>query len=142
MASALLKSSNSFQALSLYRRLRRAGEESVLYSRPAIYYVRQRIREGFREYENVADEQLLQDLFERAENTIKFFKIAAERKGIEHRIIRNLCEMTYIQNRYKTRPPFVNKKQKNEKYLIHQGSYRDLYDMIKMFNDTLKLCLR
>nr|CAG8508511.1 5797_t:CDS:2 [Entrophospora candida] len=132
MASALLKSSNSFQALSLYRRLRRAGEESVLYSRPAIYYVRQRIREGFREYENVADEQLLQDLFERA----------AERKGIEHRIIRNLCEMTYIQNRYKTRPPFVNKKQKNEKYLIHQGSYRDLYDMIKMFNDTLKLCLR
>ncbi|CAJ0826911.1 7680_t:CDS:2 [Entrophospora sp. SA101] len=132
MASALLKSSNSFQALSLYRRLRRAGEESVLYSRPAIYYVRQRIREGFREYENVTDEQLLQDLFERA----------AERKGIEHRVIRNLCEMTYIQNRYRTRPPFVNKKQKIEKYLIHQGSYRDLYDMIKMLNDTLKLCLR
>jgi hypothetical protein len=53
------------KALSLFRRLWRAGNASVLYSRPAVYYTRQRIREGFNEYKNVEDEIILNDLFER-----------------------------------------------------------------------------
>ncbi len=55
----------SKKALSLFRKLWRAGDSSVLYSRPAVYYVRQRIREGFEEYKNVTNEKILIDLFER-----------------------------------------------------------------------------
>ena len=53
------------KALSLFRRLWRAGDSSVLYSKPAIYYVRQRIREGFNEYKNEKNERVLDELFER-----------------------------------------------------------------------------
>lgn len=60
----LLMSPNK-KALSLFRRLWRAGDSSVLYSKPAVYYIRQRIREGFDEHKNVRNEIILNDLFER-----------------------------------------------------------------------------
>ncbi|CAG8448793.1 2995_t:CDS:2 [Funneliformis mosseae] len=127
---------------SLFRRLWRAGDSSVLYSRPAVYYVRQRIREGFEEYKNVTNENILNDLFERCENTIKFLEISAKRKGFEHKVIYSLCEMTYIQNRYKRRPPHSNKRLSLEMYNMHAHSYDDYYLTVKMMNDNLKLCLR
>ncbi|CAG8661586.1 11185_t:CDS:2 [Dentiscutata erythropus] len=55
----------SFLARSLYRRLWRAGGASVLYSRPAVKYVQQRIREGFEEYRHEVDQRILNDIFER-----------------------------------------------------------------------------
>src|ERR1700722_14272152 len=60
------------KALSLFRRLWRAGDSSVLYSKPAVYYVRQRIREGFEEYKNETDERILDELFERCEYFFSF----------------------------------------------------------------------
>ncbi|RIA88491.1 hypothetical protein C1645_242862 [Glomus cerebriforme] len=130
------------KALSLFRRLWRAGDSSVLYSKPSIYYVRQRIREGFEEYKNEKNEMVLNDLFERCENTIKFLEDSARRKGFEHKVIYSLCEMTYIQNKYKSWPPHLNKRMKLELYNLHAHSYDDYKLTLMMMNDSLKLCLR
>ncbi|CAG8446799.1 12396_t:CDS:2 [Acaulospora morrowiae] len=94
---------NSFQSRSLFRRLWRAGDASVLYSRPAVKYVRKRIREGFEEYRRETDDKILKELYERVENTIKFMEISSRRGGFEHRVIRTLCQMTYIEDLYRRR---------------------------------------
>ncbi|GBB89155.1 hypothetical protein RclHR1_15840007 [Rhizophagus clarus] len=130
------------KALSLFRRLWRAGDSSVLYSRPAVYYIRQRIREGFDEYKDVKNKRILNELFERCENTIKFLEISAKRKGFEHNVIYSLCEMTYIQNKYKKRPPHYNKRMSLELYNLHAHSYDDYYFTVMMLNESLRLCLR
>ncbi|CAB4411379.1 unnamed protein product [Rhizophagus irregularis] len=130
------------KALSLFRRLWRAGDSSVLCSKPAVYYIRQRIREGFDEYKNVRNEIILNDLFERCENTIKFLETAAIRKGFEHKVVYVLCEMTYIQNKYKKWPPHYNKRMSLELYNSHAHSYDDYNLTVMMMNDSLKLCLR
>ncbi|CAG8697269.1 16955_t:CDS:2 [Cetraspora pellucida] len=132
----------SFYARSLYRRLWRAGEASVLYSRPAVKYVHQRIREGFEEYRHEVDKRILNDLFERAENTIEFLKTSSRRKGLEHRVIYTLCQMTYIENEYKKRPPYHSKRLKPALWIYHQQSYDEYYRTLTMMNDSLKLCLR
>ena len=55
------------EILSLYRTLVRAGDASVLHSRPAVYDVRRRLRQAFEEYRYVDDEKEQEDLFERGE---------------------------------------------------------------------------
>ena len=44
---------------------------------------------------------LINEILLIGENTIKFFEIAAQRKGFEHKVIYTLCEMTFIENKYK-----------------------------------------
>ena len=55
------------EVLSLYRALIRAGDASVLRSRPAVYDVRRRLCQAFKEYRHVNDEKEQDDLFERGE---------------------------------------------------------------------------
>ncbi|RHZ79860.1 hypothetical protein Glove_140g135 [Diversispora epigaea] len=133
---------NSFQSRSLFRRLWRAGNASVLYSRPAVKYVHKRIREGFEEYRNETNEKILKELYERVENTIKFMEIASRRGGFEHRVIYTLCQMTYIEDKYRRRPPYANKRLKPEVYLFYRNAYDEYYRTLKLMNDSLRTCLR
>ncbi|CAG8494931.1 5220_t:CDS:2 [Paraglomus occultum] len=91
------------EVFSLYRALIRAGDASVLHSRPAVYDVRRRLRQAFNEYRYVDDEKEQDDLFERGENMKRLFKIAARRGGPEHKSIVNLCEMAFFDKLYARR---------------------------------------
>lgn len=74
-----------------YRQLYKAGLAAVQYSIPARHDLRDSMRRAFRESPST------QFSLTRIENTIDFFRRAAAVKGIEHKIVKNLCLIHYWQ---------------------------------------------
>ena len=71
-----------------YRRFYRIGMKAVQYSVPARYCMLTKINRIFRTIKQLRDrtaEQAVQD------KTYQFLQVASESKGIEHKIVRNLC---------------------------------------------------
>lgn len=76
-----------------YRRFYRISLKAVQYSVPARYSIITKVNRLFRQgpYLHGAEEQEIQD------NTFLFLEIAAKEKGIEHKIVRNLCFVEWSQ---------------------------------------------
>jgi hypothetical protein len=77
-----------------YRHLLRAGLRAVQFSKPSRYMIVDKLRTGFRDVKNGGG------TFdgERIRRTIWFLNAAAQTRGLEHRILKNLCRVHWEQN--------------------------------------------
>ncbi|CCX34961.1 hypothetical protein FPQ18DRAFT_380999 [Pyronema domesticum] len=75
--------------ITTYRHLMKAGLFAVQYSNPARFQIRDKLRDAFRytpvEHYNPR----------RIQNTIDFLYTAGRYKGLEHKIVKNLCFVHY-----------------------------------------------
>ncbi|KAI5778218.1 hypothetical protein EDC01DRAFT_608113, partial [Geopyxis carbonaria] len=72
-----------------YRQLYKAGLAAVCYSIPARYDLRDTLRRAFRGPPSPNFS------LTRIENTVRFFRTAAEQHGMEHKIVKNLMFIHY-----------------------------------------------
>lgn len=75
-----------------YRRLLRAGLRAVQFSQPSRSTITARLREGFRDPRGEFDA-------ERVRRTVWFLNAAAQQRGLEHRILKNLCRVHWERTR-------------------------------------------
>jgi hypothetical protein len=87
------------EILHAYRRLLRAGLRAVQFSQPSSSTVKERLREGFRDPNGTFDA-------ERVRRTIWFLNAAAQERGLEHRILKNLCRVHWERLRELRRMPW------------------------------------
>lgn len=80
-----------------YRSLYRQGLKAIRYSTPARHVLRSTLRSSFRSSPREEFDQ------SRIDNTLAFMQRAAEFKGLEHRILRNLLMTRYWET------PGINK---------------------------------
>jgi hypothetical protein len=87
------------ELIHAYRRLLRAGLRAVQFSQPSSSTVRDQLREGFRDPNGIFDA-------ERVRRTIWFLNAAAQERGLEHRILKNLCRVHWDRMRELRRMPW------------------------------------
>lgn len=75
-----------------YRRLLRAGLRAVQFSQPSRSTITARLREGFRDPRGEFDA-------ERVRRTVWFLNAAAQQRGLEHKILKNLCRVHWERTR-------------------------------------------
>ncbi|KAI8136686.1 hypothetical protein BJV82DRAFT_675801 [Fennellomyces sp. T-0311] len=116
-----------------YRALLKAGYAAVQHERHAKTQIRQRIRDRF-ESTSLANETKVQ-------NTIQFLITASKRRGLEHDIVRNICQLDRYRAQYDIRPPLYNRKLPAPVRAVHDSSYEELDVLIRMLNNELQLLL-
>jgi hypothetical protein len=122
-----------------YRALYRTGLHAVRYSRPARYVIRDRLRRAFRDSDAKDFEP------RRIANTILFLKAAARDRGLEHRVVKSLCHVWYMeQEQWKRRSQLASKHSKTpiEASSAIFQSYDQFYEVLRLLNETMGLCLR
>jgi Domain of unknown function (DUF1763). len=77
---------DKLELIHAYRKLLRAGLRAVQFSQPSRWSLTQQLRAGFRDPNGKFEP-------ERIRRTIWFFNAAAQQRGIEHRILKNLCRV-------------------------------------------------
>ncbi|KAJ4306913.1 hypothetical protein N0V88_000285 [Collariella sp. IMI 366227] len=103
--------------LHAYRKLLRAGLRAVQFSQPSRSILTERLREGFRDQHGSFEP-------ERVRRTIWFLNAAAGARGLEHKILKNLCRVHWERMREVRR------------------EYEHYERTVKMLNDSMGLCLR
>lgn len=76
-----------------------------------------------------------------AKNTLELLRLSSERRGMEHTLINNLCQLHYLTSKDDIRPPFYNRKFPPQVKQLHETSTQDLQLVIQMLNKDLKLLL-
>ncbi|KAK4228506.1 hypothetical protein QBC38DRAFT_475037 [Podospora fimiseda] len=87
-------SHSSAELITAYRKLLRAGLRAVQFSKPSRYIIRDQLREGFRDTSGKSTFEP-----ERIRRTIWFLNAAAEERGMEHKILKNLCRVKFERER-------------------------------------------
>lgn len=89
---------SQLDVIHAYRHLLRSGLRAVQFSKPARFVVQQRVREAF--------EKGTPDAYdaEAIRRTIWFLKAAAEERGLEHKIVKNLVRVARERVRGTSRP--------------------------------------
>ncbi|KAH6850919.1 hypothetical protein B0I37DRAFT_414289 [Chaetomium sp. MPI-CAGE-AT-0009] len=130
-----------------YRSLLRAGLRAVQFSQPSRGVLTRQLRAGFRDPRGTFDA-------ERVRHTVWFLNAAAQRRGLEHRILKNLCRVHWERENERARTPWrlrVRRMEMEEKKGKGKGKDEDVikgreYDhyerTVAMLNDTMGLCLR
>ncbi|KAK3899981.1 hypothetical protein C8A05DRAFT_17662 [Staphylotrichum tortipilum] len=131
-----------------YRRLLRAGLRAVQFAKPARMILTAKLRAGFRDPRGVFD-------VEAVRRTVWFLNSAAGRRGIEHRILKNLCRVEWERRQgatWKVRLRGERVREERGRVLtgcvkrdpnIIQGTEYEHYERtIDMLNKTFRLCLR
>jgi len=80
------------ELITAYRKLLRAGLRAVQFSKPSRFIVRDQLRAGFRDTNNKFEP-------ERVRRTIWFLNAAAQERGLEHKILKNLCRVQFERSR-------------------------------------------
>lgn len=89
----------NLELIHAYRRLLRAGLRAVQFSQPSRSTLTERLREGFRDPHGTFDP-------ERVRRTVWFLNAAAQTRGLEHRILKNLCRVHWEKQREVRRTPW------------------------------------
>ncbi|KAK4157436.1 hypothetical protein C8A00DRAFT_11717 [Chaetomidium leptoderma] len=130
-----------------YRHLLRAGLRAVQFSQPSRSTITARLREGFRDPRGTFDA-------ERVRRTVWFLNAAAQQRGLEHKILKNLCRVHWDRMRELRRMPWrvrvrseLEGKGKGGKKRVRddviKGTEFEHYERtIAMLNDSMQLCLR
>ena len=79
-----------------YRRLLRAGLRAVQFSQPSKSTITQLLREGFRDPQGTFEPRAVR-------RTVYFLNGAAAKRGLEHRILKNLCRVHWDRMREKSK---------------------------------------
>ncbi|OLL24095.1 UPF0593 mitochondrial protein [Neolecta irregularis DAH-3] len=130
----------------LYRKLLKSGLKAVCFALPNRYSIRDRIRGGF-------EDSNFRPSIEAIENTVAFLDIAARRKGLEDRIVKNICFMQWSKSQDKRMHIRYNQTTKGDDKARNQNIKQEekklLASSLGHFNDTLiqlnrtaNLCLR
>ena len=90
-----------------YRSLLRAGLRAVQFAQPSRTTLTQQLRAGFRDPHGTFDPQ-------RVRHTVWFLNAAAQRRGPEHKILKNLCRVHWERTNEKQRMPWRLRVRKME----------------------------
>lgn len=85
--------------LHAYRKLLRAGLRAVQFSQPSRSVLTDRMREGFRDQHGSFEP-------ERVRRTVWFLNAAAGARGLEHKILKNLCRVHWERMRGVSKTPW------------------------------------
>lgn len=113
-----------------YRKLYQASLAAVQYTVPQRYVVRDKLRKAFRMTPASHYNQ------RRIENTIQFLQTAAEKRGLEHKIVKNLCLVHYFQHSFRKKRPIVKNAD------IADIAYHSYTENIGFLNESMDLDLR
>ncbi|PUU81364.1 hypothetical protein B9Z19DRAFT_1077326 [Tuber borchii] len=116
-----------------YRTLYKAGLAAVQYSSPARYSIREKLRKAFRRSDPSRFSQ------QRIDNTVQFLRTAARRKGMEHRIVKNLCKVAYWQLHSRNNRKLVVGKGGT---LVTEQAFSSYLETIGLLNQSMDLELR
>ncbi|KAH8728830.1 hypothetical protein GQ44DRAFT_737521 [Phaeosphaeriaceae sp. PMI808] len=117
-----------------YRHLYRQSLRAVQFSKPARYTLRHRLRLAFRKGSASDFEP------QKVENTLEFLQYATRENGLEHKIVKNLLFVWWMQEkggrgRTKSRLPTA------EELEIKTTAYDAFNHNIRMLNESMGLCL-
>ncbi|KAH6621047.1 hypothetical protein B0J18DRAFT_215650 [Chaetomium sp. MPI-SDFR-AT-0129] len=128
-----------------YRHLLRAGLRAVQFSKPSRYIIRDVLRKEFRDPRGEFEA-------EKARRTVWFLNAAAQSRGLEHKILKNLCRVHWERKQVEHAVPWRMKvikmtDDKARKWTLPADSIKgtefEHYDRtIAMLNDSMGLCLR
>lgn len=90
---------SNLELIHAYRKLLRAGLRAVQFSKPSRAAIVAELRKGFRDPAGTLEP-------ERVRRTVWFFNAAAQARGLEHRILKNLCRVRLDQQRELSRVPW------------------------------------
>jgi hypothetical protein len=130
---------SSATIVSAYRSLYRAGLRAVQYSVPNRYIIRDRLRRAFRESPTSDFSP------RRIANTIRFLNNAAQDRGLEHKLVKNLCAVWHGEGRHwrKRAESWKNKvKQTRPEIRWETQAYHGFYWTLRMLNESMGLCIR
>ncbi|KAF2019964.1 DUF1763-domain-containing protein [Aaosphaeria arxii CBS 175.79] len=124
------------EIIHAYRHLYRHSLRAILYSKPARYTLRSRIRLAFRKSPPEAYDP------QRVANTIEFLQYAARENGLEHKIVKNLLLVWWNQdlggyNRAARNTTRIS----NEGTEIKTTAYDTFNHSIMMLNESMGMCL-
>ncbi|KAF2767952.1 DUF1763-domain-containing protein [Teratosphaeria nubilosa] len=113
--------------ITAYRHLLRHSLHAVQYSKPARYVVRDRLRANFR--------SSTPDDFDAAkvQRTLEFLDGAAKTRGIEHKVLQNLCYVWWERGKL---------GKGNEVKPLRDMAYEEFDRAVERLNESLGLCLR
>ncbi|KAI9007007.1 hypothetical protein CLU79DRAFT_778803 [Phycomyces nitens] len=129
------------ESRKLYRTFLRQGSKAVMSTTRQRKQIWQIIRAKFKENLDETDPEKLGDLWIRSQNTLVFLESAAQKKGLESKIVRNLCDFQFYQNRFNNRPYVMPRNMPSNVSNIHAHAMDDLDLVIEMLNQELDLCL-
>lgn len=113
-----------------YRHLLRGLLRSVQYSKPSRYIVLDRLRSAFRT--NSANEFEPQKIA----RTLEFLDGATKTKGLEHRVLKNLCLVWYWRKRH----PWAAGLKDNQPF--KQIAYEQFDRSVEALNESMGLCIK
>jgi hypothetical protein len=87
------------ELIHAYRSLLRAGLRAVQFAQPSRTTLTQQLRAGFRDPRGHFDA-------ERVRHTVWFLNAAAQTRGLEHKILKNLCRVHWERADEKQRMPW------------------------------------
>ncbi|OQO11992.1 hypothetical protein B0A48_02631 [Cryoendolithus antarcticus] len=115
--------------LHAYRSLLRASLRAVHYSKPARYVALDRLRSAFRTNDASAYDALTLG------RTLEFLGGAANVRGLEHKIVRNLMHVLHERKKL----PRINTPKENLPF--RKAAYKQFDDTVAKLNETMGLCI-
>ncbi|KAJ9193562.1 hypothetical protein DTO166G4_589 [Paecilomyces variotii] len=125
------------QAIVLaYRQLYRQGLKVLNYSTPARHVLRRILRTSFR--------SASRDEFDpnRVANTLQFLQRAADSRGLEHKIVKNLIMVRYWEQPQVKKDARVFKNQDVNDIFLRRSSNAHFNSTLMLLNESLGTCLR
>ncbi|KAF8248299.1 DUF1763-domain-containing protein [Wilcoxina mikolae CBS 423.85] len=124
-------STPSPQTLRLtYRQLYKVALAAVQYTVPARYTVRDKLRTAFRSTPASHYNE------RRISNTLDFLHTAAKKRGLEHKLVKNLCMVHYYQLSYR------KKRQIGKTGGVPPNAYNSYLENLGLLNESMDLDLR
>ena len=96
------------EIIHAYRKLLRAGLRAVQFSKPARYSLTAQLRTAFRERGAAFQPEAIR-------RTVWFLNAAAQERGLEHRIVKNLVAVAWLRGRERGPPWSVVLQAKEQK---------------------------
>lgn len=90
---------SSAELVHAYRQLLRAGLRAVRFSQPSKSVITQALRDGFRDPQGTFEA-------ERVRRTVWFLLQAGAKRGLEHKILKNLCRVRWERMNEARRTPW------------------------------------
>jgi hypothetical protein len=99
---------SSQELVHAYRKLLRAGLRAVQFSQPSKSTITQVLRKAFRDPEGVFNAR-------RVTRTVYFLNAAAAARGLEHKILRNMCRVHWERSYEMRKMPWREAKMEEPK---------------------------
>ncbi|EUC50647.1 hypothetical protein COCMIDRAFT_81505 [Bipolaris oryzae ATCC 44560] len=122
------------QVIHAYRHLYRHSLRAIQFSKPARYTLRDRLRLAFRR--GSADDFAPQ----KVHNTLEFLQHATRENGLEHKIVKNLLFVWWLQSQG-GHPRHKAKTLTHDELEIKTTAYDVFNHNICMLNESMGLCL-